>query len=129
MAEFEVNVVKIDRIEDHPNADALELAIIGGYRAIVKIGEFKAGDPVVYIPEAAIIPQYLLEDMGLEGYLAGKDKNRVKAIKLRGILSQGLVLPIDVKTSGDWIIRNCWRLSKRRFDADVISAPSALNSR
>jgi len=103
MAEFEVNVVKIDRIEDHPNADALELAIIGGYRAIVKIGEFKADDLVVYIPEASVIPQYLLEQMGLEGYLAGKDKNRVKAIKLRGILSQGLVLSIDASIDGDWI--------------------------
>lgn len=103
MAEFEVNVVKIDRIEDHPNADALELAIIGGYRAIVKIGEFKANDLVVYIPEAAIIPQWLLEEMGLEGYLAGKDKNRVEAIKLRGILSQGLVLPTSASIDGDWI--------------------------
>lgn len=106
MAEFEVNVVKIDRIEDHPNADALELAIIGGYRAIVKIGEFKADDLVVYIPEASLIPQWLLEEMGLEGYLAGKDKNRVKAIKLRGILSQGLVLPIAVSIGGvsnDWM--------------------------
>lgn len=108
MSEFEVNVVRIDRIEDHPNADALELAIIGGYRAIVKIGEFRAGDPVVYIPEASVLPQWLLEHMGLEGYLAGKDRNRVKAIKLRGILSQGLVLPIDVSTEGvrgdeDWM--------------------------
>ena len=103
MAEFEVNIVRIDRIEDHPNADALELAIIGGYRAIVKIGEFKAGDPVVYIPEASVVPQWLLKDMGLEGYLAGKDKNRVKAIKLRGILSQGLVLPINVGIDEDWM--------------------------
>jgi len=102
MAEFEVNVVKIDRIEDHPNADALELAIIGGYRAIVKIGEFKAGDPVVYIPEASVLPQWLLKEMGLEGYLAGKEKNRVKAIKLRGILSQGLVYPVEVSVDEDW---------------------------
>ncbi len=101
MAEFEVNVVRIDRIEDHPNADALELAIIGGYRAIVKIGEFRAGDLVVYIPEASILPQWLLKEMGLEGYLAGKDKNRVKAIKLRGILSQGLVLPIKIHMDKD----------------------------
>ena len=91
MAYFEVNVVKIDQIEDHPNADALELAVIGGYRAIVKLGDFKAGDLVVYIPEQSIVPQWLLERMGLEGRLAGKDKNRVKAIKLRGVLSQGLV--------------------------------------
>lgn len=95
MAEFEVKVVKIDRIEDHPNADALELAVIGGYRAIVKLGEFEAGDLAVYIPEAAIVPDWLLKRMGLEGKLAGKDKNRVKAIKLRGILSQGLVLPLE----------------------------------
>ena len=94
MSEFKVQVHRIE-IEEHPNADALELAVVGGYRSCVQKGLHTSGDLVVYIPEQAIVPDWLIEKMGLVGKLAGKDKNRVKAIKLRGILSQGLVLPLD----------------------------------
>ena len=93
MAEFECKVYRLT-IEEHPNADAIELAIVGDYRSIVKKGQFKTGDLGVYIPEAAVCPDWLIKELGLEGRLAGKQKNRVKAIKLRGVLSQGLVYPI-----------------------------------
>lgn len=100
MANFEVPVVRIDAIEEHPNADSLEIAVVGGYRSIAKIGTFKAGDIAVYIPEAAVLPDWLIKKMGLwnektdKGNLAGKQGNRVKAIKLRGVVSQGLLYPI-----------------------------------
>ena len=93
MSTFECKVYELT-ISEHPNADVIELAQVGDYRSIVKKGDFKTGDLGVYIPEAAIVPDWLLEKMGLDGKLAGKKKNRVKAIKLRGILSQGLVYPV-----------------------------------
>ena len=92
MAEFEATVCRIT-IEDHPNADALEIARVGDYRSIVQKDTYKTGDLCVYIPEQAVLPSWLIEALGLVGRLAGKDKNRVKAIKLRGILSQGLIAP------------------------------------
>lgn len=92
MSEFKVSVEKIE-IESHPNADALELAKVGDYRSIVKRGQYKTGDLVAYIPEQAVVPENILNELGLTGRLAGKDKNRVKAIKLRGILSQGICYP------------------------------------
>ncbi len=92
MSEFKVSVEKIE-IESHPNADALELAKVGDYRSIVKKGQYKTGDLVAYIPEQAIVPEDILNELGLTGRLAGKEKNRVKAIKLRGILSQGICYP------------------------------------
>ena len=91
MSEFNVKVHRIT-IEEHPNADAIELAIVGGYRSIVRKGDFKTGDLAVYIPEQAIVPDWLIDELGLTGKLAGKAQNRVKAIRLRGILSQGLIL-------------------------------------
>ena len=75
----------------HPNADALELAAVGGYRAVVVKGRYKTGDFAIYIPEQAILPDALIEELGLTGRLAGKAANRVKAIRLRGELSQGIV--------------------------------------
>jgi RNA ligase (TIGR02306 family) len=92
MAAFEVKIYKLT-IEDHSNADALELAVVGDYRAIVLKDQFITGDLAAYIPEGSIVPDWLIERLGLTGRLAGKDQNRVKAIKLRGVLSQGLIVP------------------------------------
>lgn len=92
MSKFEVNVITVDAIEPIEGADAIELARIADYRSVVPKGKFKAGDIAVYIPEGAVVPDWLLQDMNLVGKLAGSDKNRVKAIKLRGQLSQGLLL-------------------------------------
>lgn len=96
MANFEVKVYKLE-IEEHPNADAIELAKVGDYRSIVRKGEFKTGDLGVYIPDGSIVPQKIISFLGLEGRLAGKQRNRVKAIKLRGVFSQGLIYPIECR--------------------------------
>ncbi|ORT60185.1 RNA ligase (ATP) [Streptomyces sp. CB03238] len=78
-------------VHEHPNADALELAQVGLYRAVVAKGAYRTGDAAVYIPEQAVLPPALVEELGLTGRLAGKASNRVKAVRLRGELSQGLV--------------------------------------
>ena len=93
MAELKALVHELT-IEEHPNADALEFAVIGGYRSIVRKDQYKTGDLAVYIPEQSILPQWLVKELGLEGRLAGKESNRVKAVKLRGVLSQGLIYPV-----------------------------------
>lgn len=114
MAEFECRVYKLE-ILPHPNADAIELAKVGDYLSIVRKGEFNTGDLGVYIPEAAICPDWLVTELGLEGKLAGSKHNRVKAIKLRGILSQGLIYPVhyhpredgdryEISINGKWLI-------------------------
>ncbi|OMI37592.1 RNA ligase (ATP) [Streptomyces sparsogenes] len=78
-------------IHEHPNADALELAQVGLYRAVVAKGAFRSGEFAVYVPEQAVLPAELIDELGLTGKLAGAGHNRVKAIRLRGELSQGLV--------------------------------------
>lgn len=90
MSSFKVTVERLE-IHPHPNADALELAQVGLYRAVVPKGVYKSGEYAVYIPEQAILPPALIMELGLEGRLAGREKNRVKAIRLRGELSQGII--------------------------------------
>ena len=99
MSEFEVKTYPVT-IEKHPDADRLELACIGDYYSIVLKGQFQTGDICAYIPEASVVPASLIAKMGLEGKLAGPAHNRVKAIKLRGILSQGLVYPMPDHPQG-----------------------------
>ncbi|MBE3000662.1 RNA ligase (ATP) [Nocardiopsis sp. HNM0947] len=78
-------------IHPHPDADALELAQVGLFHAVVAKGAYRTGDWAVYIPESALLPDGLVEEIGLTGKLAGSKRNRVKAIRLRGELSQGIV--------------------------------------
>lgn len=78
-------------IHEHPNADALELAQVGLYRAVVAKGAYRTGERAVYIPEQSVLPAGLIEELGLTGRLAGSRSDRVKAVRLRGELSQGIV--------------------------------------
>ncbi|MFI9613952.1 RNA ligase (ATP) [Streptomyces sp. NPDC052023] len=78
-------------VHEHPNADALELAQVGLYRAVVAKGAYRTGDAALYIPEQAVLPAGLIEELGLTGRLAGGKADRVKALRLRGELSQGIV--------------------------------------
>lgn len=100
MSSFQVPVKRIRAIEAHPNADAIEFAVVDGYRSIVRKGDFASGELVAYIPEASIVPEAVIRRLGLwdaekgKGKLSGKAGNRVSAIKLRGQISQGLCYPL-----------------------------------
>ena len=112
MAEFAVRVVEItEPVENHPDADRLSIIKIGGYLCISAKVEnadgtlrhrYKVGDLVVYVPEAAVVPEYILREgfwneKDNKGMLAGSKGDRVKAKRLRGIFSQGLLLGIDME--------------------------------
>lgn len=95
---------KIDSILVHPNADLLELAIIGGWQCVVKKGEFKAGDLCVYFEIDSLLPvipefeflrksSYIKKDW-LEPYFENGECFRLKTIRLRKEYSQGLIIPI-----------------------------------
>lgn len=99
MATFETTLETIT-VFPHPNADLLELARVGLYNVVVKKDQYKTGDQVLYIPEFAVLPENLIVALGLEGKLAGSQKNRVKPVRLRGEISQGLVAPLSVLPHG-----------------------------
>lgn len=92
MSTFDVRCRHLDEVLPHPNADRLELAVVGGYRCVVGKGQFQAGELVAYLPEAAVLPAPLIEELGLTGKLAGPEKNRIHPVSLRGALSQGVVM-------------------------------------
>lgn len=95
MSSFAVTLERVT-VRPHPNADRLELARVGLFDAVVGKDDFKTGDVVFYIPEQAILPDHLISTLNLDGKLAGPQKNRIKAVKLRGALSQGIVAKLDI---------------------------------
>jgi RNA ligase (TIGR02306 family) len=89
-------IVKIDAIQPIPNADAIEIAKIGGWSVVVKKAEFSVGDVAVYfeidtfLPEGNPAWQFLVEKSsriynGVNGHV-------LKSIRLRKQLSQGLLI-------------------------------------
>ena len=92
MAKFEVSVHTV-KISPHPGANRLDIAQIDGYSTCVAKDSLRDGDLAAYIPDGALVPNRILETIGLVGKLAGADLNRVKPMMLRGILSQGLAVP------------------------------------
>ncbi|MFG1997960.1 RNA ligase (ATP) [Spirillospora sp. NPDC048911] len=103
-------------IHPHDNADALELAQVGLYRAVVAKGQYKTGDWALYIPEGSLLPDALIEELGLTGKLAGSAKNRVKAVRLRGELSQGIVCSPTLVNGADLAAAHA---EDRDFAADL----------
>lgn len=95
MSSFNVAAVNVE-VSPHPNADRLDLARVGLYNAVVQKDQFTEGELALYIPEQGILPEWLIEELNLVGKLSGGQKNRVKAVKLRGVLSQGIVVKMDV---------------------------------
>ena len=87
-------ISKIREIKPIENADNIELALVEGWQCIVKKGEFKKDDNVILITEGAIIPEDLAQSFGIKKYLH-KD-NTVHVVKLKGIYSECLILPIDL---------------------------------
>ena len=96
MSNFECLIVSMI-IEPHPNADKLEVARVKGYSCIVGKNQYRTGDLAVYLPIDSMIPKDILEELGLTGDLNGPKKNRVKMVKLRGVVSEGLLYPINGK--------------------------------
>lgn len=107
----EVLVVCIDDVEKHPDADRLEILHIGGFRCVVNLNEdgssrYRVDDFVVYIPEGSVLTEPYMHKFGWwdqekdRGLLAGGARNRVKAMKIRGVLSQGIVHALVSQDSG-----------------------------
>ncbi|MCA3266169.1 MAG: RNA ligase (ATP) [Azospirillum sp.] len=91
-----VTLRTISNIRSIEGADAIECARIDGWDVVVKKGEFRAGDSCVYFeidsflpvrPEFEFLRKSSFRRMGeTEGF-------RLKTVKLRGQISQGLALP------------------------------------
>ncbi len=92
------SIQKILKLEPIPNADAIELAMINGWRAVVKKGQFQEGERGVYFEIDAIPPDVeifkFLWTPKQHPPIPRPDKFRIRTMKLRGCLSQGLLMPL-----------------------------------
>lgn len=91
-------VVRVDGINPIEDADAIEVASIGGWKVVVKKGEYQVGQLAVYCEIDSWIPHSIAPFLTKPGQFPKVYNNtegqRLRTIKLRGQISQGLLLPI-----------------------------------
>ena len=114
--EWNPQVVRISRVSQHPNADALDVVtVLKDYPVVVKRNEYKVGDLASYIPIDTIVPDkqefhFLCPPLMLKYVENGEITTRpngpsypvgsvpekyriIKAKKIRGVYSQGILRP------------------------------------
>jgi RNA ligase (TIGR02306 family) len=103
VSDWQPQIVKIEKVEHHPNADTLDVAtVLGDYPVITKRDEYKVGDLAGYIPIDTIVPDteqfHFLCPKNTEQYPkfsigSVPEKYRIiKAKKIRGVYSQGILV-------------------------------------
>ena len=83
------SIQKIIDLQPIPGADRIEVATVLGWQCIVNKGDFQVGDLCVYFEIDSILPPKP------EYAFLEKCKYRIKTIKLRGQVSQGLAIPVS----------------------------------
>lgn len=92
MSEWAPQVVEIGEITKHPDADTLSYThVLGGYPVIFRTGDYQEGSRAVYIPVDSVVetsrPQF--------SFLSDTPNYRIRAKRLRGIFSLGLLIPAE----------------------------------
>lgn len=94
MSEFHVTAVRLGPVEKHPDADTLAITKVhGGYPCIVRLGEYAEGDLATYIPVDSIVDTRRAEFAFLAKMAKSDGWARIKALRLRGVFSMGLLIP------------------------------------
>ncbi len=100
-------VREISNISSIEGANAIEVAQVDGWKVVVKKNEFKLGDLVVYLEIDSWVPTTLAPFLskGKEPKVYNQVQGeRLRTVKLRGQVSQGLIIPLisaDVSIGDD----------------------------
>lgn len=84
------SIQRIKALEPIEGADTIEKATVLGWQLVVKKGDFKVGDNVVYCEIDSVMPDKpefeFLKPRGM----------RIRTIRLRGQISQGICFPLSI---------------------------------
>ena len=91
LATFEI----ITEIQSIPGADRIDLARVQGWQSVIKKGEYKVGDKVIFVPIDTV-----MQPQDWNKFLWDKNNPqnpiRVKTVKLKGAVSQGIIFPTTI---------------------------------
>lgn len=102
-------VQQIKALKPIPGADAIECAEILGWEVVVKKGDFQVDDLVIYCEIDSVLPELPAFE-----FLRPR-KFRIKTVKLRGQISQGIAFPLSTIHQVD----PTFKLSSLKIGQDV----------
>jgi RNA ligase (TIGR02306 family) len=91
-------ICTISEINPIPDADQIEVATIKGWKVVVRKGEYQVNQQVIYCEIDSFIPHevatFLTKPDRFPSEYQGIKGERLRTVKLRGQVSQGLILPL-----------------------------------
>lgn len=100
------SIQKVAAVEPIEGADQVELVHILGWQCVATKGQFHPNDLCVYFEIDSFLPvrpeyEFLRSSSYRDNDFMGKGF-RIKTMKFRGQISQGLVMPLGILASVDW---------------------------
>ena len=100
IANHRADIIRIEALEKHSNANALSIVRIGGYQVVVRTDSWKVGDLAVYIQPDSVVPvtkpfEFLWANMTFPDGIVPEKRRRVTARRFRGEWSEGLLVKLD----------------------------------
>jgi RNA ligase (TIGR02306 family) len=87
----------VKHVRPIPGADNIEAVGVLGWQCVAKKGEFRAGDPCVYFEIDSLLPdQPRYEFLRQSSFKPDLGKFKLRTVRLRKQLSQGLALPVGL---------------------------------
>lgn len=106
---------RIDAIQEIEGADKIEVAVIGGWKVVVKKDEFHKNDLAVFCEIDSWVPTEIAPFLTKSGHepkeYNGIKGERLRTVKLKKQISQGLLLPMQILENGN--------INAGGFDEDV----------
>ena len=65
MSEIIITVERVESVEEHGNADKLEIVKILGTQTVVPKGQYRVGQHVVFFPPDILIPENVSSELGV----------------------------------------------------------------
>lgn len=92
------SIRRIENVLPIEGADMIEVSVVGGWKVVTRKGEYKPGDLAIYCEVDSFLPiKDEFEFLRKSSYkkMGEQEGFRLKTIRLRGQLSQGLLLPVS----------------------------------
>lgn len=106
-------VVKLGKIGRHPSADTLEISqVMGDNTVIFKENQYKEGDLVSYIPYDTIC-----SNNEIFSFLG--ERKRIRPMRLRGIFSEGIIVPAPESFKEHDSVVEYYGLQKYEYEEEV----------
>jgi RNA ligase (TIGR02306 family) len=105
------SIQTVNGVEPIPNADAIEKIRVLGWWVVVKKGEYQVGDAIVYCEIDSLLPErpefeflrassFKPSQTDAHGDTALPAGFRIKTVRLRGQVSQGICFPLSILPPG-----------------------------